>query len=192
MAKPLFIGPEVMCFDRDGSRLVGEPYGSEEGRRGGEAVMEMIAEALTQKADDKRVRAVGECVRRFPREALRHPEVVAYLEHLSRRGDGPALTRILSDQPRRGRPARPPEEEFTETAIMEGIIARECCSAREAAQTARRVHPDIFGFKSERTIQNEYSERRDAYRVWREHRWIPGDKLTEAAWSRTNGERPKR
>lgn len=193
MSKPLFIGPEPVCFSKDrAGTSIGEPYGSEEGRRGGEAVCEMIGEALAEKAEDRRVRALGECVRRFPRETLRHPDVVAYLEHLSRRRDAAALTRILSDRPRRGRPARSPEEEFTETAIMEGIIAREGCSARQAAKIARRDHPDLFGLKSERTIQNDYSGTRDAYRVWRQPRWIPGDKLTEAAWSATNRGRPKR
>jgi hypothetical protein len=197
MAKPLFIGPEAVCLPNmvtscDGTQRVGEAFGSEEGRRAGEEVWEMIREALGKAAEDSRVRAVGECVRRFPRETQRHPEVSEYLEHLSRRGNTAALARILADRPRRGRPARSAEEEFTETAIVEGIVAREGCTVSRAAEVAKREHPDLFGHKTVRSIENDFSRTRDALRVARQHRWIPGRKLTNAAWSPSNNERGKR
>src|SRR5258708_2961936 len=93
MAKPLFTGPEAAHFPMlqatvtrwDGSQTTGEPYGSEEGRRAGDAAMQMIGEAFRRPTEDGRVRALGECVRRFPQEALRNPDVYGFLEHLSRR-----------------------------------------------------------------------------------------------------------
>lgn len=196
MARPLFIGPEVMCFPsvqkQDGTDGSDEPYGSEEGRRAAEEVWRLIDEALAKPAEDSRVRALGECVRRFPRETLRHPGVYEYLEHLSRRRDTAAVTRILADGPRRGRPARTAEDEFTETAIVEGIVARDGCSVRRAAEIAKREHPDLLGHKSVRSIENDFCRTRDAYRLARAHRWVAGSKLTEAAWSPSNETRTKR
>jgi hypothetical protein len=33
-----------------------------------------------------------------------------------------------------------------------------------------------------RTVENNFSLKRDAYRIACQPRWVPGDKLTEAAW----------
>jgi hypothetical protein len=192
MAKPLFIGAEAIGVSRirahDGTETPSEPYGSEEGRRAGEEVWEMIREALGERPEDRRVRALGECVRRFPDETLRHPDVCDYLDHLARRGNTEAITRILADRPRRGRPARTAGEEFTETAIMHGIMHREGCSARRAAEIAKRDHRYVFGHKYERTIENDYARTREAYRVWIQHRWLPGSNLTDEAWTRNQAE----
>jgi hypothetical protein len=188
MAKPLFTGPEVMAWDASQTDV----YGSEEGRQAGAQVLEMIGEALRRRPEESRVRAVGECVRRFPHETLRHPDVCAYFEHLSGRRDAAALTRILADRPRRGRPARQVEEEFTEAAVLEGIVAREGCSVRRAAEIAREEFPRVFGHQGVRTIENNFSMKRDAYRLARQPRWVAGSKLSGAAWVSPEQRRRKR
>jgi hypothetical protein len=151
-----------------------------------------IHEALRKEPEDRRVRAVAECVRRFPRETLRHPEVYLYLEHLARRDNTAALARILGDRPRRGRPSRSADEELTEVAIIAGIIKREGCSANRAAAIARREHPTIFGHRGERDIANAYSRLRDAYRLAIEPRWLPSSKVTDYPWSRSSDSRNRR
>lgn len=198
MAGTLFTGPEAICIPytgrttEDGRREEGEPYGSVEGQGVGNDIYEMINDAVRKSDDDLRVRAVAECVRRFPRETLRHPEVFFFLEYLAKEGDTAALVRILADRPRRGRPARTAAEEFGEAAIVERIMKREGCAASEAAPIARREHPQVFGHKSERTIENEYSAIREAFHLAFQHRWLPGSKVTDFPWTRPGGPQRRR
>lgn len=189
MARTLFTGPEAVCVphvgrSEDGTPVDGEPYGSIEGQRVGNDIYEMINEALRREPESKRVRAVAGCVRRFPRETLRHPEVCHYLEYLSEKDDRAALARILQDQPRRGRPSCSAEQEFEAVAIIRGIIEREACSVRKAAEIAKRHHPRLFGHMTERSIENDFSRNREAYQLAIESRWLPASKVTDLPWSR--------
>ena len=192
MAKTLFTGPEAICVPHvarreDGTPVAGEPYGSVEGGRVGNDIYEMIDEALCHESESKRVRAVAACVRRFPRETLRHPDVCLYLERLSKKDDRAALARIFEDQPRRGRPSRSAEREFEAVAIITGIIERDGCSARRPAEIGKRDHPEVFGHMSERSIENDYSRNREAYQLAIKCRWLPGSKVTDFPWSRSDG-----
>lgn len=197
MAKTLFTGPEAICVpyvgrSKDGTPVEGESYGSVEGQRVGNEIYEMINEALRHESETKRVRAVAVCVRRFPRETLRHPDVCMYLEYLSKKDDKAALARIFEDQPRRGRPSRSAQQEFEAVAIVTGIIEREGCSARRAAEIAKRDHPRVFGHMTERSIENDFAQNREAYRLAIECRWLPGSKVTDFPWSRPSGSNVRR
>lgn len=198
MARTLFTGPEAVCVPytgrttEDGRREEGEPYGSVEGQRVGDDIYEMINDALRHESESKRVRAVAGCVRRFPRETLRHPDVWLYLEYLTKKDDEAALARIFEDQPRRGRPSRSAHEEFEAVAIIKGIIEREGCNARRAAEIAKRDHPRVFGHMTERGIENFFSQSREAYGLAIECRWLPGNKVTDFPWSRRDGSRSRR
>lgn len=178
MAKPLFTGPEVMAFDNGQA----DPYGSEQGRETGAAVMHMIADALRRSPEDRRVRAVAECFRLFPRETSRHPDVNEYLTYLARHGETAALKRILGDRQRRGRPARTGDEVFARVAVLDGITEREGCSVRRAAEIAREEHPHLFEHMSIRGIENDFSANHDAVRLSSRPRWVPGEKLADAPW----------
>jgi hypothetical protein len=192
VAKPLFTGLDVIGVSHvgrreDGTPIEGEPFGCVEGRRVGSDIYEMINDALRHESESRRVRAVAECVRRFPRETLRHPEVSLYLEHLAKKDDRAALARIFEDEPHRGRPSRSAQEEFQFVAIMTGIIEREGCSAKTAAEIAKRDYPQVFGHMDERSIQNEFSRNREPYRLAIACRWLPSSKVTDFPWSRPNG-----
>jgi hypothetical protein len=187
MEKGLLTGPEGAEFaaviPTKGAQLLSGPFGVE-AQKAGRDVLELICEALQKQTDEKRVRALAECVRMFPKETLRCPEVCDYLEWLAKNRRTQAIDRILRDRPVRGRPMRSAEAFFAETAILHGIMEREDCSAAKAATIARREHK-CLQHKSVQALQNDFSpERRQQYRLFKQVRWISKDELSEHEWRR--------
>jgi hypothetical protein len=163
-----------------------EPQEIQAGRESMEAGLEVRARllaALAKETDEKRVRALAACVRDFPEETLRCPEVHQFLEWLvtDRRSGG--VDRILGDRSVRGRPIRGREEVYFEVAVIEAIIRRDGCSVPRASETARREH-EALRHKSAVSLESDYCRNRDAYRLINRVRFLPASAVTDREWSR--------
>jgi hypothetical protein len=153
----------------------------------GYQVRDRILSALRREDPESRVRALAACVRDFPKETLRCPEVHEFLEWLVTHRKSRAVDRILRDGPLRGRAQRTTAEVYFEVAIIDAIRRRESCSVERAAQLARDEHEELR-HKSVLSLENDYGRGRDAYRLLNAVRFLPGSAVTDRPWTRPQRE----
>ena len=169
------------------SNVVIENPAGREASEAGFAVRARILAALQRAGEESRVRALAACVRDFPKETLRCPEVHEFLEWLVTHRKSGGVDRILRDRPVRGRAQRTTEQVYFEVAVIDAIRRRDNCSVERAAQLARDEHEELR-HKSALSLENDYGRARAAYRLLNKVRFLPESAVADREWSRPRKE----